>query len=115
MYLLCNISVRSTTIECNIVRLWFYQFWVRRNNLFIAKREPKMLLACLLGLWLFSVLRWSDWAVKYVWNIKYPHYGESLWKDSELYLEMALHLLIVEITAMSMSRYWLLFFSLVGI
>lgn len=94
---------------------WFYQFWRRRRNLFISKRLPRLLLAATVGCWIFTLFQSSMWTVEYIWDPTFPNVEGPIWSNYGLLSGFASYCVIVEYTGVSLSRWWLLYYSYVDI
>lgn len=98
-----GVSLFITAIEI----LWFLQFWDRRANPFMSNRRPQRLLAALSLFWFYFLLE--------MWMLVILSFCDRLeafrWSYILFCVEMITDSYELLYTAVSMSRWWLLFFS----
>ena len=89
---------------------WFWLFWVRRKNTFIAQRKPQMLLVALSLFWATYVLVTSHSMLHSFHDDLQRIYGDAI-NDVLFSISIGEGTTGILFTGISMTRWWLLFFS----
>merc|ERR1719295_813462 len=61
---------------------------------------------------IYTLMRYSLWALKYHWNVQFPRMGDAFWNDTELYAQLGVYLANAGYVGISYTRWWLLFFMI---
>ena len=108
-----NISMASWIVSCVVLMpleiMWFLQFWYRRKYLFVKCRRPKLLFNALVLLWIFEFMRWSMDTLH--WGRFAINDGKHFWVNSAFYSCIVQSAANNGFLAITLSRWWLLFFS----
>ena len=86
---------------------WTRLIWVQRRNPFISKRRPRMLLMVILMFWIWYFLVASDWVI----HSFIDYLSDPIWRYIHRCGVFTADLAGTIFTAISISRWWLLFYS----